>query len=114
MLTCLRHPDRFRGWVGMSGVYDNSRWLDGYHDQETYLTNPLAFAPGLQEERDLGPLRAMAPKVIVTGREDPNVKDSVRLAEALRTRGVDVRLDLWEGWAHDWPYWREMMRAYLL
>jgi esterase/lipase superfamily enzyme len=114
VLTCLRHPDRFRGWVGMSGVYDNSRWLDGYHDQETYLTNPLAFAPGLQEERDLGPLRAMAPKVIVTGTEDPNVEDSVRLAEALRTRGVDVRLDLWEGWAHDWPYWREMMRAYLL
>jgi esterase/lipase superfamily enzyme len=55
----------------------------------------------------------MAPKVIVTGREDPNVDDSVRLAEALRTRGVDVRLDLWEGWAHDWQYWKEMTRAYL-
>jgi esterase/lipase superfamily enzyme len=113
VLTCLRHPDRFRGWVGMSGVYDNSRWLDGHYDQETYLTNPLAFAPGLREERFLGQLRAMAPKVIVTGREDPNVEDSVRLAEALWTRGLDVRLDFWEGWGHDWPYWKEMMRAYL-
>jgi esterase/lipase superfamily enzyme len=113
VLTCLRHPDRFRGWVGMSGVYDNSRWLDGYHDQETYLTNPLAFVSGLAEEGYLGPLRAMAPKVIVTGRDDSNVEDSIRLSEALRTRGVDVRLDLWEGWAHDWPYWKEMTRAYL-
>jgi esterase/lipase superfamily enzyme len=113
VLTCLRHPDRFRGWVGMSGVYDNSRWLDGYNDQETYLTNPLALVQGLWEERYLGPLRAMAPKVIVTGKEDSNVDDSIRLAEALRTRGVDVRLDLWEGWAHDWPYWKEMIGAYL-
>jgi esterase/lipase superfamily enzyme len=81
--------------------------------ERQYLTNPLAFAPGLREERRLGPPRAMAPKVIVTGREDPNVDDSARLAEALRTRGVDVRLDLWEGWAHDWPYWKEMTRACL-
>ena len=113
VLVCLRHPERFRGWVGMSGVYDNSRWLDGHHDQDTYLTNPLAFVPGLRDECYLGPLRAMEPRVIVTGRDDANVEDSVRLAEALRAAGIDVRLDLWEGWAHDWPYWKEMMRTYL-
>ena len=113
VLTCLRHPDRFRGWVGMSGVYDNSRWLDGHHDQATYLTNPLAFVPGLREGRYLDPLRRMDLKVIVTGKEDANVDDSVKLAEALLGREIDVRLDLREGWAHDWPYWKEMMRTYL-
>ena len=112
-LMCLRHPSRFRGFVALSGVFDTSRWLDGYHADETYFTNPLAFVPGLHEERHLQPLRAMSPKVIVTGTEDPNVGESVALADALRERGVDVRLDLWSGWLHDWPYWKEMLQAYV-
>jgi len=55
----------------------------------------------------------MGTKVIATGREDANVGDSIKLADSFQERGVDVRLDLWEGWAHDWPYWKEMMRTYL-
>jgi len=113
VLLCLRHPDRFRGWVALSGVYDNSRWLDGYASEETYLTNPLGFLPRLTDERYLVPLRAMRPAVVATGREDDNVRDSVTLAEHLRGKGVDVRLDLWPGWQHDWPYWRRMLDTYL-
>lgn len=113
VVHCLRHPDRFQGWIGLSGVYDNSRWLDGYSSEETYLTNPLAFLPGLTDERYLTPLRAMRPTVVATGSEDDNVRDSVKLADELIARGVDVRLDLWPGWQHDWPYWRRMLDAYL-
>lgn len=110
---CLRHPDRFGGFVAMSGVYDTSRWLDGHHDNDTYFTNPLAFVRGLHEERHLAPLRAMEPKVIVTGTEDPNVGDSIELATQLRSVGVEVRLELWQGWLHDWPHWKEMLHAYV-
>ena len=113
VLFCLRHPDRFRGWIALSGVFDNSRWLDGYSSEDTYLTNPLAFLPGLSDERYLAPLRAMAPRVVATGTDDANVRDSVTLAELLRAKGVDVRLDLWPGWQHDWPYWQRMLDAYL-
>ena len=112
-LLALRHPERVQGFIGMSGVYDNTRWLDGHSDEQTYLTNPLAFVPNLTDERYLGPLRNMAYKVIVTGEEDPNVRDSLGLAHALRQQGVCARLDLWPGWAHDWPYWQAMLRAYL-
>jgi esterase/lipase superfamily enzyme len=96
--TRARHASPLRGW-GLRA--------------DTYLTNPLAFLPGLADERYLGPLRTMGTEVIVTGKEDANVEDSIRLAEALRGRDVGVRLDLWVGWAHDWPYWKEMMRTYL-
>lgn len=113
VLLCLRHPSRFRGWIALSGVYDNSRWLDGHSSEETYLTNPLAFLPGLTDERHLTPLRAMRPAVVATGTDDDNVRDSVALAEQLRAKGVDVRLDLWPGWQHDWPYWRRMLDSYL-
>jgi esterase/lipase superfamily enzyme len=113
VLLGLRHPDRLSGWLGMSGVYDNSRWLDGYHDDETYLTNPLAFLPGLHDERCLAPLRRMSPLTIVTGHDDANREDSVKLGQVLEAKGVGVKLEIWDGWAHDWPYWKEMCRVYL-
>jgi len=113
VLLATRHPTRLSGFLALSGAFDTARFLDGYGDDSTYFTNPLAFLPGLTDEAYLGPLRAMNPKVIATGQEDPNVEDSKKLAAALRERGVDVRLDLWDGWAHDWPYWKDMMRRYL-
>ena len=113
VLLALRHPTRFRGFIALSGAFDTARWLDGYHDDDTYYTNPLAFLPGLNDDAILGPLRALNPKVIATGEEDPNVEDSKKLAGLLHDKGVDVRLDLWPGWAHDWPYWKDMMRRYL-
>jgi len=113
VLLALRHPTRFRGFIALSGAYDTAPWLDGYGDDSTYYTNPLAFLPGLNDEAYLGPLRAMHPKVIATGEEDPNVEDSKKLGHLLHEKGVDVRLDLWPGWAHDWPYWKDMMGRYL-
>jgi esterase/lipase superfamily enzyme len=112
-LLALRHPDRVAGFVAMSGVFDNSRWLDGYHDEDTYLTNVLAFVPHLHEDRHLAPIRAMDLKVIVTGTDDANAGESVALADALRGVGITVSLHLLPGWLHDWPYWREMLRAHV-
>jgi len=113
VLLAVRHPSRVAGFIALSGAYDTARWLDGYHDDSTYFTNLLAFLPGLADEAYLAPLRAQHPKVIATGAEDPNVDDSRRLAELLREKGIEVGLEIWPGWAHDWPYWSDMMRRYL-
>jgi esterase/lipase superfamily enzyme len=113
VILCLRHPERFRGWIAMSGVYDTSRWLDGHNDDLTYFTNPLAFLPGLRDERYLEPLRRMDFKIVATGSEDPNLKDCVTLTEDLHDKDVHARLDIWPGWQHDWPYWKEMIRTYV-
>ena len=113
VLLAVRHPTRVRGFVGLSGAYDTARWLDGYSDEDAYLTNLLAFLPGLDDQAYLGPLQAMNPRVIATGEEDANVADSIKVARLLRERGVSVQLDLWPGWAHDWPYWQDMLRRYI-
>jgi len=113
VLLAVRHPTRVGGFIAMSGAFDTARWLDGYHDDDAYFTNLFAFLPGLSDEAYLGPLRAQHPKVIVTGEQDPNVDDSVKLARLLTDRGVQVGLEIWPGWAHDWPYWKDMMRRYL-
>ena len=113
VLLATRRPTRVSGFIALSGAYDSARWLDGYHDDSVYFTNMMEFLPGLTDESYLAPLRAMHPKVIATGEQDPNVEDSKRLAGLLREKGVDVGLDIWAGWAHDWPYWKDMMRRYL-
>jgi esterase/lipase superfamily enzyme len=113
VLLAARHPTRVAGFIALSGAYDTARWLDGYHDDNTYLTNLMAFLPGLTDEAYLGPLRAEHPKVIATGEHDPNVEDSVKLGRLFADRGVQVGLEIWPGWAHDWPYWKDMMRRYL-
>jgi esterase/lipase superfamily enzyme len=113
VLLAARHPTRIRGYIAMSGAYDTSRWLDGYHDDNAYYTNPVEFLPGLTDEAYLGPMRTQHPNVIASGADDPNVEDSRRVGELLLSKGIPVGLDIWPGWAHDWPYWKEMMRRYL-
>ena len=113
VLLAARHPSRVGGFIALSGAYDTAKWMNGYHDDNTYFTNLMAFLPGLSDEAYLGPLRAQHPKVIATGEQDPNVEDSVKVARLFAEKGVPVGLEIWPGWAHDWPYWKDMMRRYL-
>jgi len=113
LLLAARYPTRVGGYIGLSGAYDTRRWLDGYHDDNVYYTNLIEFLPGLNDDAYLGPMRAQHPKVIATGSDDANVEDSRRLAGLLQSKGIAVGLDIWPGWAHDWPYWKDMMRRYL-
>ncbi len=113
VLLAARHPTRVGGFIALSGAYDTSKWLTGYHDDSVYFTNLMEFLPGLTDQAYLGPLRAQNPKVIASGEHDPNVDDSVKLARLLEAKGVQVGLEIWPGWAHDWPYWKDMMRRYL-
>ena len=113
VLTVLRHPARFNGFIALSGAFDTRAWIDGYFDQDVYYTNPMTFLPGLSDDRYLTPLRRMEKRVIATGAEDRNVDESIRIGTLLREKGVDVTLEIWPGWSHDWPYWMDMMRKYV-
>lgn len=113
VLLALRRPQSVAGFIGLSGAYDTRHWLNGYFDDEVYFTNPLAFLPGLSDEKYLRPMRGFLKKVIASGEQDPNVAESVRIGTLLREKSVDAWLDVWPGWAHDWPYWMEMMRRYV-
>jgi esterase/lipase superfamily enzyme len=107
-----RRPGIVRKAIGLSGAYDAARWLDDKREGDAYFVNPMAFLPNLNDLRYLEPLRATE-IVIATGKEDRNVEDSRRLAGMLQEKGVPASLHLWDGWAHDWPYWKEMVDVYL-
>lgn len=111
-LFALRHPELARKVVCLSGAYDAARWLDGAQDGDCYFVNPLAFLPGLTDERYLAPLRG-ADIIVATGDEDSNAHESRMLAGLLQQKGVPAVLHVWRDWAHDWPYWKEMVDVFL-
>ena len=44
---------------------------------------------------------------------DPAVDDNRAMSGALWEKGVGNSLRIWDGWAHDWPWWERMIRLYL-
>ena len=111
-LLATRHPGVVGKAVCLSGAYEVSRFLDGWRDGDGYYVDPLAFLPDLTEERYLAPLR-QTEFVIATGEDDRNANESRRLAGLLQAKGVSADLHMWNGWAHDWPYWKEMVDVFL-
>ena len=107
-----RHPGIASRVIGLSGAYDAARWLDGSRDEDAYFVNPLAFLPGLSDDRLLRPLRGTE-FVIVTGADDPNVAGSRQIVATLQDKGIPAALHVWNGWAHDWPFWKEMVDTFL-
>jgi esterase/lipase superfamily enzyme len=107
-----RHPGIASRVIGLSGAYDAARWLDGFREHDAYFVNPLAYLPGLTDDRQLRPLRETE-FVIATGADDQNVGASRQLVSTLQEKGVPASLHLWNGWAHDWPYWKEMVDTFL-
>jgi esterase/lipase superfamily enzyme len=111
-LLALRQPSEVLKLVSLSGKYENSSFLDGHSDFDSYLTNPLAFVPGLSEGPELEAIRDIELN-IVTGSADPHVHEARELSRVLWDRSVPNVLDVWDGWVHDWPYWQQMIVKYL-
>lgn len=111
-LLAFRHPWLVTKMIAMSGKFENSTFLNGYSDDQSYATNILAFLPGLNEPRYLDPLRAMD-VILVTGATDAHVQEDILLSRILTEKKIPHVLDIWEGWAHDWPYWEAMVRKFL-
>lgn len=108
----FRHPELVRRMIGMSGVYDIRGWTDGYHDDNIYFNNPVEYLPNEHENWRLEQLRSMD-IILVTGRDDPNRAGTEHLSSILWNKGIGNALRLWDGWAHDWPWWRDMIRLYI-
>ncbi|RIK20130.1 MAG: esterase [Anaerolineae bacterium] len=108
----LRHPDLVGRAIGMSGIYDITRWTDGYYDENIYFNNPIDYISGEQDWRRLQLLRGQD-IILAVGRDDGLLESSQRLSTALWNKGIGNALRLWDGWSHDWPYWYKMIRLYI-
>lgn len=108
----LRHPHLVGRVIGMSGFYDIRRWTDGYGNGEVYFHNPVAY---MANEHDPGRLQALrnVDIILAVGRDDALAQNNQELSGILWDKGIWHALRLWDGWCHDWPYWRDMIVQYI-
>lgn len=108
----LRHPGLVGRVLGLSGLYDIKEMTGGYSDDAVYFQNPSDY---LAHEHDHGRLEALRllDIVLVVGRDDAAHGNNEYLSRVLHSKHIPHKLHVWNGWYHDWPHWREMIRLYL-
>lgn len=108
----FRHPEWVGRMIGLSGLYDIRRLADGYRDDNVYLNNPVDFLRGEHEPRRLDALRRLD-IILVTGQDDAFRHQNEELSGILWGKEIWHALRIWDGWAHDWPWWQRMIRQYI-
>jgi len=108
----LRNPWHFGRVIGMSGLYDIREQTDGIYDDTIAAQNPSHYVSELNDHQRLEAMRRMD-IVLATGRDDSFVGNNEYLSRILWEKGIGNALRLWDGWAHDWPWWRDMIRTYV-
>ena len=110
----LRHPDVVTYAVSMSGAFDiPKRFLNGHYDENAYLHSPLDYLPNLADAWFLERFRRSY-YVLAVGNHDALFDQNVKLAHHLGTQGIPHVLDVWDGFGHDWPWWRQMAAKFFL
>jgi esterase/lipase superfamily enzyme len=108
----FRHPHLFGRVLALSGRYDNSSFFGGYYDDNIYFNTPSHFIPGMKDGPHLEALRRLD-IILVVGTEDPNIENNRALSRDLWSKGIWHAYREWNGWNHDWPYWKQMVRQYI-
>lgn len=108
----FRHPGLVNRMIGLSGLYDIRRFARGYYDETIYFHNPHDF---LRHENDPGRLDALRRLdiILAIGRDDSFRATNEEFSSILWSKGIGNALRLWDGWAHDWPWWRQMIVRYI-
>ena len=104
----LRYPHLVGRTIGLSGVYDIREVTGGYTDEHVYPYNPAEFILGEQDPERLAAMRRMD-IILAIGRDDSLRGNSEYFSGRLWSKDVWHALRIWDGWAHDWPYWRQMI-----
>jgi esterase/lipase superfamily enzyme len=51
--------------------------------------------------------------ILAIGLDDPSAQNNTQFSGVLWSKGIGNALRVWDGWAHDWPYWEKMIRQYV-
>lgn len=108
----LRHPELVTRVLGMSGLYDIRMFAEGATTDELYFNNPIEYVANEHDPARLDALRRLD-IILAIGRDDPSCGSNEALSGELWSKDIWHALRIWDGWAHDWPYWRRMVSRYI-
>lgn len=108
----MRYPDLVHRVLSMSGLPDIKRLTHGWSDDAVYFYNPADFIRHEHDEARLEALRRID-IILAVGEDDSLCASNREFSATLWERGVGNALRIWSGWAHDWPYWQQMVQLYI-
>ncbi|MBX9669936.1 MAG: hypothetical protein K2X93_20100 [Candidatus Obscuribacterales bacterium] len=109
----LRYPELFNRALGMSGIYDISKWTDGQYDDAIHQSNPIELVRCMNDcPQHLAKVKNLD-IIFPIGRDDPAYRVNANFSQVLWDRGVWHAFREWDGNAHDWPFWQEMILHYI-
>ena len=107
----LRRPQLFCGAIGLSGLYDVSRWLGAPEDDLALRNSPLAaLSVGLLDSAATAALQQgqfiLCAGQAQDGREPEALASTQALDMALKAAGIPVSTEVWgQDVTHDWRWW---------
>ncbi len=108
----FRYPHLVDRVIGLSGFYNIRNFTSGYFDDNVYFNNPCDF---IQNEQDPARLEALRhiDIILAIGRDDPSYANNEYFSGVLWRKNIWHALRIWDGWVHDWPWWKQMIRMYI-
>jgi len=108
----MRYPTLVGRTIGMSGLYDIREQTGGYSDPNVYAFNPADFVVHEHDPQWLHAVKGLE-IILAIGRDDPFRANNEYFSQRLWSCGIWHALRIWDGWAHDWPYWQQMIVKYI-
>lgn len=108
----FRYPHLVGRIIGMSGYYDIKRWTGDYSDDNVYFNNPCDFLAHEHDPARLDALRNID-IILAIGRTDSALANNEYLSGVLWSKNIGHAFRIWDGQAHDWPVWEQMLRLYI-
>ncbi len=108
----FRYPHQIGRVIGMSGYYDVKRWTGGYSNDDVYFNNPCDSLLHEREPHRLEALRAMS-IILAVGQDDSALENNKYLSGVLWGKDIWHALRIWDGFAHEWPVWQQMLPKYI-
>jgi len=110
----LKYPDRIKGVIAMSGVYDLTEYTNSYYDEQVYFNSPVHYIPNLTDHSILEKIRS-GNILLATGSgnyEDPEANR--RFSDVLHTKSIPHHMEIWgNDIHHDWPTWKKMLPHFI-
>jgi esterase/lipase superfamily enzyme len=114
------YPDQFNRAIGMSGPYDFAQmsgpysvfnWVFDYYDDNVHKCNPAQSVRSASEQH-IEKLKKVD-IIFAMGETDPLFGSNEIFHQVLDEREVPHAYRVWDGFAHDWPIWHEMVLHYI-
>ncbi len=104
----FKNPDVTNFVIGMSGSYDISTFMHGYHDNNVYFNNPVEFISNAESWK-------YNHMKIVLGTSDWDIcrDETLRFSNILNHKGINHWYDEKKWAKHDWPLWNMAFPEYL-